>query len=188
MRQIAPSAQLPRASLALRDEAPRREAPRGDPELREELAKWRERVPKLAAALRQRTEELQAAHDELEQLRARPAPADDEALHRAIAERDAASQRNEHLLDTTQLAARQLAAMTTELASLRADLQRQEARASDLAAQLELRERALRDHAQQLTQLGAALGRHKDHVDSLGRGLAEATGAPAPVHFPVPPI
>jgi predicted flap endonuclease-1-like 5' DNA nuclease len=41
----------------------------GDEALREELAKWRERVPKLAAALRQRTEEADALKQELERLR-----------------------------------------------------------------------------------------------------------------------
>jgi predicted flap endonuclease-1-like 5' DNA nuclease len=41
----------------------------GDEPLREELAKWRERVPKLAAALRQRTEEADALKQELERLR-----------------------------------------------------------------------------------------------------------------------
>lgn len=41
----------------------------GDEVLRDELAKWRERVPKLAAALRQRAEEAESLRRELEQLR-----------------------------------------------------------------------------------------------------------------------
>ncbi len=42
---------------------------RGDQALREELGKWRERVPKLAAALRQRAEEVQRLQQELERMR-----------------------------------------------------------------------------------------------------------------------
>lgn len=45
------------------------QAPPADEALREELAKWRERVPKLAAALRQRAEEAEALKQELERLR-----------------------------------------------------------------------------------------------------------------------
>lgn len=41
----------------------------GDEVLRDELAKWRERVPKLAAALRQRAEEAESLRRELDELR-----------------------------------------------------------------------------------------------------------------------
>ena len=44
----------------------------GDETLREELAKWRERVPKLAAALRQRTDEATALKQELERQKSLP--------------------------------------------------------------------------------------------------------------------
>lgn len=44
--------------------------------LQEELAKWRERVPKLASALRQRAEEAEALRRELERLRAGAQPQD----------------------------------------------------------------------------------------------------------------
>ena len=44
-------------------------APSAEATLREELAKWRERVPKLAAALRNRAEEADTLRQELERLR-----------------------------------------------------------------------------------------------------------------------
>lgn len=44
-------------------------APAGEAALREELAKWRERVPKLAAALRNRAEEAESLRQEIERLR-----------------------------------------------------------------------------------------------------------------------
>ncbi len=47
----------------------------GEDALRDELLKWRERVPKLAAALRQRADEAQALRQELDRLR-REQPAD----------------------------------------------------------------------------------------------------------------
>jgi chromosome segregation ATPase len=100
---------------ALRLESVMQELELDAPEaLRKELAKWRERVPKLALALRQRGEELQAACDE----------------------RDGAWQRNEQLLETAELASRQLAALTSAVATLRCEVQRQKARVRDLEAQL----------------------------------------------------
>lgn len=50
--------------------------PQANEALQEELAKWRERVPKLASALRQRAEEAESLRRELERLRAGVAPQD----------------------------------------------------------------------------------------------------------------
>ena len=59
--------------------------------LRAELTKWQERVPKLAAALRERTQQLEAAEAELQQLRVGPGstvPADDGAMDARLKARD----------------------------------------------------------------------------------------------------
>ena len=59
--------------------------------LRAELAKWQERVPKLAAALRERTEQLNTAEAELQQLRASPGnavPTDEGTMDARLKARD----------------------------------------------------------------------------------------------------
>jgi predicted flap endonuclease-1-like 5' DNA nuclease len=117
--------------------------------LRQELAKWRERVPKLALALRQRTEELQAVRDE----------------------RDRAWQRNEQLLETTELASRQLAALTSAVATLRTEVEQQQARVRHLEAQLvqaQLQARRTPDPVDDLTQIRGIGPRLAAQLNALG--------------------
>jgi len=63
------------------------EAAAGEAALREELAKWRERVPKLAMALRNRAEEAESLRQEIERLR-KGAAASDESPTAGIRARD----------------------------------------------------------------------------------------------------
>ncbi|HEX7036382.1 MAG TPA: hypothetical protein VF210_11435, partial [Pseudomonadales bacterium] len=65
------------------EQPPAAPAAGSDGALRDELAKWRERVPKLAAALRQRAEEAEALKQEVERLRRTAGAADASAGIRA---------------------------------------------------------------------------------------------------------
>lgn len=59
----------PSASLAAQEPGDEPDQASGEEALRQELAKWRERVPKLAAALRQRSEEAETLKEELDRVR-----------------------------------------------------------------------------------------------------------------------
>ncbi|MFU8816401.1 MAG: hypothetical protein ACNA7W_13710 [Pseudomonadales bacterium] len=197
----------------------------------DELVKWRERVPKLAAALRQRTEEVQQLQADLQRLQqAPPAGAagirarddlireleakaaalaeqhkgaqgelhkrqlvidelradldawkekwqaltrslDEQALEVrardervAMLERDSAAlrARNAQLLETTELANRQIGSLTDSMVELRQMLQQQR----EVAAEYD---RASRDHALRAEELQAAL-----QAAEAGREAAEA--------------
>jgi chromosome segregation ATPase len=158
----------PRPEPGNRDPLPADEA------LRDELTKWRERVPKLAQALRLRGEEIQALRIELERLRA--GQPDQQSLQQALAERDAAWQRNAELLESTELAGRQIAALTDDLAALRAEVPQgqheadRESQAAERVQVLEARVCHLEAQLQERSRLVVALeGDQREQADRYQR-------------------
>ena len=113
---------LTKAQVA--DERPisHREAQR----LREQIRKWQERLPQLAAAVRTRAEALAAARREIRALKQAAAEPDGSAVRRELDALRSDSQReleslrvrNAHLFDALQIANTQLARMTDTVRSL----------------------------------------------------------------------
>jgi predicted flap endonuclease-1-like 5' DNA nuclease len=159
-------------------EAPGEAGGRGIDALHRELARWRERVPKLVAALRARNDELERLRAELAGLKAAgtarggrvlsAVPVTGAAASVAL-ERDSLIVRNARLLETTELASRQMAKLADDLAEMRARLNAMTDRFA--AAQRE------RETAASLAQsLRAELEGREHRLETLERDMAVLHG------------
>ncbi|MFW6094187.1 MAG: hypothetical protein ACODAC_09455 [Pseudomonadota bacterium] len=153
--------------------------------LKAELAKWRERVPKLAAALRQRATEVEGLRTEIERLRGEEDPLAavahvrarearigqletelEEARdhhHRLAQENEELRERNDQMLETAQIAERQIASLTGFLETLRADAERHKAHLHALDREL----------AECRTERQAALAEKETKIGELRERIRE---------------
>lgn len=153
-----------------------------DEALREELAKWRERVPKLAAALRQRAEEAEALKQELERLRRSAGVGDASAGIRAreeliteletrIAELGERHKKAQGDLHAQQLEADEL---RTEVDAWKRKWQKVTRALDEQAEAVGRSDRRGRELEQENARLRQALGERSDTLDGLQRALDEA--------------
>lgn len=137
----------------------------GEAVLREELAKWRERVPKLAAALRQRAEEADALRQELERLRCRESVPQDTAAVPAAATSPAAGIRaRDELIEELQS---KLAELAERHKSAQGELHTRQLTIDELRADAA----SWKDKWQTLTR---SLDEQGDAAESAQRALDEA--------------